>query len=69
MGGSLPLLEKIIETGSIVKSLPPLAVTQQYHKKQIQMIPFLTEKEQEQRFPVSYSQKLMKLARELGSLD
>jgi nicotinate phosphoribosyltransferase len=69
MGGSLPLLEKIIENGSIVKSLPPLAVTQQYHKKQIQMIPFLTEKEQEQRFPVSYSQKLMKLARELGSLD
>ena len=68
MKGSLPLLEKIIENGSIVKSLPPLAVTQQYHKKQIQMIPFLTEKDQEQSFPVSYSQKLVNLAKELGSI-
>ncbi|HEU5120928.1 MAG TPA: nicotinate phosphoribosyltransferase, partial [Candidatus Nitrosocosmicus sp.] len=69
MEGSLPLLEKIIENGSIVKSLPPLSVTQQYHKKQIQMIPFLTEKDQEQSFPVSFSQKLVKLAKELGSID
>ena len=69
MKRSLPLLEKIIENGSIVKFLPSLAVTQQYHNKQIQMIPFLTEKDQEQSFPISYSQKLVKLAKELESLD
>lgn len=69
MEGSLPLLEKIIENGSIVKSLPSLAVTQQYHNKQIQMIPFMIEKDHEQSYPVSYSQKLVKLAKELRSLD
>ncbi|VFJ13862.1 hypothetical protein [Candidatus Nitrosocosmicus franklandus] len=67
--GSLPLLEKIIENGSIVKSLPQLSVIQKYYKRQIQMMPFLIKKDQEQRFPVSYSQKLVRLAKKLGIVD
>lgn len=66
--GSLPLLEKIIENGSIVKTLPLLAEIQQYHDKQVQMIPFLAKKDQEESFPVSYTQKLMVLSKELGSI-
>ena len=66
--GSLPLLEKIIENGSIIKTLPPLTETQKYHDKQVQMIPFLRKKDQEQSFPVFYSQKLIKLAKGLGSI-
>ena len=64
--GSLPLLEKIIENGSIVKSLPSLDATQLYHIQQVQMIPFLMNLDQVQSFPVSYSKKLLKLTDELG---
>ena len=64
--GSLPLLEKIIENGSIVKSLPSLEATKLYHTQQVQMIPFLTNLDQVQSFPVSYSKKLLKLTDELG---
>jgi len=64
--GSLPLLEKIIENGSIVKSLPSLDATQLYHTQQVQMIPSLTNLDQVQSFPVSYSKKLLKLTDELG---
>ncbi len=65
--GSLPLLEKIIENGFIVKSLPSLDAIQLYHRQQVQMIPFLTNIDQVQSFPVSYSKKLLKLTDELGA--
>lgn len=64
--GSLPLLEKVIENGSIVKSLPSLDATQLYHSQQVKMIPFLTDLDQVQSSPVGYSKKLVKLADELG---
>jgi nicotinate phosphoribosyltransferase len=64
--GSLPLLEKIIENGSIVKSSPSLDATQLYHSQQVQMIPFLTDLDQVQSSPVGYSKKLVKLADDLG---
>lgn len=64
--GSLPLLEKIIVNGSIVKSLPSLDAAKLHHSQQVQMIPFLTNMDQAQNFPVGYSKKLLKLTDELG---
>lgn len=64
--GALPLMEKIIEKGCLVKSIPSLDEVQQYHAKQIRMIPFLIGTDIPRTFNAVYSQKLIELANELG---
>jgi nicotinate phosphoribosyltransferase len=63
---ALPLMEKIIEKGYLIQSPPLLHKVQQYHAKQIQMIPFLLDTNQLHTFPIEYSPKLIELANELG---